>query len=261
MNNKGASKVKESEIKIMVTRDHSIFKSQKGNRAVCQKDVDKIEAKILADNLLRFHPILVNDYLEVIDGQHRLEVAKKHGLFISYIVMDNKADLSTTQKINTTTKLWRVKDFLQSYVSLNYKEYVYFQSIMNEFKFLTISQLIDISSIGRSKEGSKTTAFKEGNMSIPNKPKLEDLLDRINTFYEYDKALARKTHFQRFLNLARKRGVNFDVSRMIERMSENRGIVKSLPNNPYTIADVLGEIYNHRLHDKNKINFNLREVK
>jgi hypothetical protein len=249
--------VKESKIKIMVTKDYSIFKTQKGNRDVFQKDVKKVEDKILVNNLLDYHPILVDSNMMVIDGQHRLEVAKKNNLYISFIkVKKEKAGLKTTQSINTTGKAWTVRDFLKSYIELGCNEYIRFNNILNKYKFLTISQLIELGS------SQKAESFREGDYKFTTPDDvLIKALDDISLYSSIGINLPKRTHFQRWMLLTIKRGIVFDHTRMVKKLSENIDIVKRLPSDCYIYSDTFGEIYNHRLTSKNVINFNLRLIK
>ena len=74
------------------TRNYGMFKFLIGNRPLRKPALRKLKLAIEYDNQLGIHPIIVNNNLEVIDGQHRLEVAKELGVDIYYIKSDSVKD-------------------------------------------------------------------------------------------------------------------------------------------------------------------------
>ena len=61
---------------VIETTDYDIFKGIVGNRKVEKKHVEMLTGAIDRNNLLNVRPIIVNEEMMVIDGQHRLEAAK-----------------------------------------------------------------------------------------------------------------------------------------------------------------------------------------
>ena len=77
-------KTKQEVNKVYKTSDLSIFKQIDGNRVPNLQHI-----KRLADSIrvygMKCNPILVNERMEVIDGQHRLMAAKEVKSFVYYI--------------------------------------------------------------------------------------------------------------------------------------------------------------------------------
>ena len=69
---------------IVKTTDYSIFKKINGNRGISHSHVTKLTAAIARRNLLQLFPIIVNEKMEIVDGQHRLWAAKRLKLPIYY---------------------------------------------------------------------------------------------------------------------------------------------------------------------------------
>lgn len=250
-----------SDIKIFHTLDHETFKTQEGNRDLASSDLKKIEKKILDNNLLRYHPILVSKEYHVIDGQHRLEVAKRNNLDVYFIVMEAESTLETTQLINTTGKPWQVKDFLKSYIALGNEEYIKFNKYLQKYKFLTTSQLIGIAVVGGLNKAGATDLFRSGKIKLRDSDFIEKILNDIQYYDGTSVRLSKNTHFQRFITATNKKGIEFNHKRMIAKIELNIDIVKRIPNNPRMYAEVLGDIYNNKLSMGNKINFNIRAIK
>jgi hypothetical protein len=247
----------ESAVKIIKTRDYNIFKTQPGNRPLLKSDIKKVADKIAERNLLDYHPILVNHKMQVLDGQHRLAVARQNNYPISYIKL--KGDLKTTQNINTTGKAWTVRDFLNSYVQLRNPDYLAFKKLLDKYQFLTISQLIGLYS-GAQNHGESVGKFKEGTiLKRFSDEEVLHLLETLNLYTACGLNLPSNTHFQRFITAAHRRGLVFDHSRLVKKINQNIDIVKRIPRDFLIYADTFGELYNHKL--KSKVNFNLRYIK
>lgn len=74
----------ESDIKVYVTKDYSIFNFLESNRAVNQNQVKKIVKSIQEKGYYPV-PILVDDNYSIIDGQHRFTAVEQLNLPVYYI--------------------------------------------------------------------------------------------------------------------------------------------------------------------------------
>ena len=64
-----------TNVQVFETRDYDQFKKLNGNRNINESQVDGIVHSILEVGYQPV-PILVNEFMEIIDGQHRLEAVK-----------------------------------------------------------------------------------------------------------------------------------------------------------------------------------------
>ena len=103
-------------MEIKSTKKYEMFGLIKGNREVNKKRVEKIATSIEAENLLEFSPILVNERMEVIDGQHRLAAAKLLGVDIYYRVLSG-GGFEDCVVLNTNTKAWSLHDYVKMYAA------------------------------------------------------------------------------------------------------------------------------------------------
>lgn len=132
---------------IQKTINYDQFKFIKGNRELNQRHLTQLTLSILEDNLLSVNPILVNADLEVIDGQHRLEVARANKLEIYYIIMPN-AGVNEVRQLNTFTRVWKMLDYVESYATQGNKQYQKLLKLMEEY---SISATTAISFIYQSR--------------------------------------------------------------------------------------------------------------
>jgi hypothetical protein len=176
--------------KIATTKDFSRFKTVTGNRAVTETHVKRLMASIGRKNLLPFAPILVNENMEVIDGQHRLEAARLLGLEVTYITAPG-ARIKDVQLLNASQKQWTLEDYTNSYATQGYKDY----QILKEFyqnQDIPVSiavWLLTKDSWG----GGHMMKFKEGGFVITSMEEAYEVADRIKMFQEHTTPQVRRS--------------------------------------------------------------------
>ena len=115
--------------KIYETNNLGIFKRLAGNRSISDPWVKDI-AKSMEQRGWIGAPILVNNLMETLDGQHRLESAKDTDTPVRYIVIDG--DIQDVQIINNT-RLWKMPEYINSYIERGNENYIRLYEVMKEF--------------------------------------------------------------------------------------------------------------------------------
>lgn len=105
------------------TRDYSQFRHISGNRDVNAHHVEGLVEAIERRNLLQYFPVLVNEDMEVIDGQHRLAAAASLDVDIYYQVVKGLR-IEDVMQINTANRKWSLADFIDSYIEMGNPEYI-----------------------------------------------------------------------------------------------------------------------------------------
>lgn len=152
------------------TRDYSQFKKITGNREVKLAHVKKLMTAIESDpETVKFNPIIVNENMEVIDGQHRLEalrlLAKKGLDQPAYYIVAPKRTLEDVQSINSGRKSWTPIDFAYSYVERGNANYQRYLDIKKEFGFNHDVILVYLST---GEITNTPVMFKEGHLQVDN---------------------------------------------------------------------------------------------
>ncbi len=93
------------------TKEYDIFKILPGNRSLIKSHIKKLKESIEKSNFLNLHPIVINENYEIIDGQHRLEVAKQLGIDIFYILSTNVTDDHLVTS-NVNQKSWETENYI-----------------------------------------------------------------------------------------------------------------------------------------------------
>ena len=114
------------------TRNYEKFKTHRFNRGICFLALSQLIDNIKEENALFAHPIIVDSDWFVIDGQHRLEAAKKLELPIYYIVTDDISDRHVLGA-NVNQRPWTVTEIIKYYANAEKKpDYIDLLRYMNE---------------------------------------------------------------------------------------------------------------------------------
>ena len=97
-------------VTIHKTTTYDQFKIYPNNRAIFAKNITKSVQEI---NLLEAHPIVVNEDLYIINGQHRWAAAKALNIPLYYIVVKGLSEEHITKC--QTQRPWTVEDYLNYY--------------------------------------------------------------------------------------------------------------------------------------------------
>lgn len=117
--------------KVYETKDYSSFKRLEGNRAVVNSRKNRIITSISEVGYV-LNPIIVNESMEVIDGQGRLEALKELGLPVHYIIAQN-VGLDECIAMNIHNSIWKVEDFVNCYAEMGDKNYIYLTLLKKQF--------------------------------------------------------------------------------------------------------------------------------
>jgi hypothetical protein len=177
---------------ILQTKDYTIFKLLKGNRPADKAHVKRIAKNMLeVGNLTAEFPIVVNEYMEIIDGQHRVEALKSLGWPIAYRKV-NGLTLDTVRGINQAAQNWSWKDYAGSFVNDGNDEqkiqYRQFLQLADTFKtdYATTLMYCDLSA---DRNRRARISFKLGELIIPNYGRAYKLLEQykeISTAIDFD---------------------------------------------------------------------------
>ncbi|MBR2684412.1 MAG: ParB N-terminal domain-containing protein [Atopobiaceae bacterium] len=113
------------------TSDYSVFRRMEGNREVTARRAKNIRKSIEEIGLVPA-PIVVNERMEVIDGQGRLEAIKQLGLPAFFIIVKGLGlDECVAMNVNSTP--WTVKDYIESYAEIGKPDYVRLKMLMDSY--------------------------------------------------------------------------------------------------------------------------------
>ncbi len=181
----------ESSIKVYYTKEYSIFKALKGNRLLNESKINRIIDDIKGGlDLLKYYPIVVDDKMNVIDGQHRLYVAKKLRLNVYYVIISRNLTLEEIAKVNSNTEKWNNKDFIHCYKANDNEHYDILEKFIETYKFpLSLSQHLLMYGTAGNDSGNANlkTIFQKGKFTVSYKEDAEKLAKAVHKFDHFKK--------------------------------------------------------------------------
>lgn len=209
-------------MKVRNTTNYSQFRGLVGNRRVRDAHVKKLVASIERNNLLEANPIMVNGHMEVIDGQHRLEAAKRLGLPIFYCVIGD-VGIETVMDLQTSKK-WQIKDVIERWCIAGNENYLVLRDFCEDYGF-SVSLAKHLLSDSSYKSGA-TDGFIEGKFQVT---KLNEALKFADKYAEIRKLIKQRFADSREFVLAFKdlmRSKNYNHARMLSKLEHSAHVLE-----------------------------------
>jgi hypothetical protein len=206
--------------KVYQTSDLSIFKQIDGNRVPNLQHI-----KRLADSIrvygMKCNPILVNERMEVIDGQHRLMAAKEAESFVYYIIV-NGYSLNEVHTLNLNQKNWSKKDFMEGYANMGIESYIKLRDFVNKNDDYSFSDCIALcQNTGRGDSRSLSCnkkvkldntahVFEQGTWINGNMSLAQDMANKIRMMKPYYSGYNRSSCVLAMMGLLKKEIFDFN---------------------------------------------------
>jgi hypothetical protein len=195
---------------IKSTKNYDMFKKNDFNRELVESNVLKIMRSIQTKNLLEFRPLMVDPDMSIIDGQHRLEAARRLDLPVYFEV---KADACKEDIIllNDNSRQWSREDYLHYFCESGNVEYLKLKNFMNDHKINLTTALVIIGKPGDAHNTKLGTGslFKNGKFKFPSQVEKEesirilkfsnDIISYISSKCEPGSTYLQGAHFRRAL--------------------------------------------------------------
>ena len=162
--------------------DYSVFKHLHGNRSVEPVRIQKITESINKVGWVR-NPIIVNENMEIVDGQGRFEVLKQLKMPIQYVVAYG-AGVKECQSMNIGQGNWKPIDFVKSYAELGNASYALFLNLINRYPQFTLSQLVGVVKNDIYTNGSSIQGVKNGSLVLTQE-QFEEVVCALESVIEF----------------------------------------------------------------------------
>ena len=176
--------------------DLSIFTQIDGNRIPNLGHIKRLSDSIRVYGM-KCNPILVNEKMQVIDGQHRLMAAKEAGSFVYYIIVDGYS-LNEVHTLNLNQKNWTKRDYMEGYSDMGVKSYMtlkLFSEKNDDFTFTDCIALCQTMGSGSSRvlsgqvNGNKLDGnaqiFEKGTWKTGDMDLAQDMANKIRMIKTY----------------------------------------------------------------------------
>jgi len=216
---------------ILETVDYDIFKYVKGNRGLNEINVKRLMESMSEE--YEFTLIICNEFIEVIDGQHRIEACKRLKLKILYIIIPGLR-LKDVQRYNGHQMCWSKMDYAISYAKAGIKPYLILLEFMKEYPEFNLgsaenmltntfdgaNEKSDRIKNADGKKTGRTKSFQNGTLEI-------SMEDKLNGYIIAAKVMAFKPYFKLYNSgvfvktiISLLRNPDYDNNRMIEQIAK-----------------------------------------
>lgn len=232
--------------KVYMSYDYDKFTLLDRNRELNLANKRKLKESMQEEQLII--PINVNQYFQIIDGQHRYFSAWELELPIYYIV-NHGYGMEQVVRANTVGINWNKEDFLQNYVKEGLISYKELDRIKDEYG-INIGTLLSILSEfkGQSLEYI-TTSFQNGTLKIGDHfGGINFFLSQLQMFKGY-KGYKSSSFIRAFLKLYLSE--NYDPIQMVKQIKHMKGFDPKQNNITCILEELCKKVYSFRV-PKNK---------
>jgi hypothetical protein len=245
---------------VFVTKNLGMFSSIDGNRVP-----NLIHVKRLTDSLRKYgmkcNPILVNEKLQVIDGQHRLLAAKEVQSEVYFIIIPG-SNLTDVHTLNLNQKNWSRKDFMEGYANMGIIPYIKLRDFVkknDDYGFNDcVSLCSNTSSVSASSNKTGTSGGKgqytleEGTWQGKNFTLAQEWANKIRMIKPYYVGYNRSAFVGTMIVLLQ--NPNFDFNEFMHKLRiQPTALVDCANREQY--KTLIEDIYNFKRRDKVNLRF------
>lgn len=232
------------------TDDYEIFKVLEGNRQLDLSHVEKLKLGMMEKDIII--PIVCNEKMEIIDGQHRLEARKQLNKEVYYIVQEG-LNLKDCQKMNSISSPWKKMDYVNAYAQQGYEDYRILRDFMEQYKFMSLSVCEALLHGTTSTGGGRSGKFKEGGFKVRDLDKAHLIARRMLDFKDY-KPFGRTLFNTALIFIISNE--NYDHKTMLRKLKTGKGDEElRVKTNKEDYIKSLSAVYNYRTSAADKVVF------
>ena len=230
---------KISDLCVYETQNYEQFQIYDSNRNLTQNNL--LEESILKSNLLKFNPMIVSSDYHVIDGQHRLDIAKRNNLKIFYMI-DNNGDDSKAQELNISRKNWSQVDHVRFFAKKGKTTYIFINQMIVKYK-ISVTAFVECFCCIRLDDKifyPRKGDFRKGLISLRfNNIEIFDYLERYNEIADH------------FRHITGCNNIHLPLQRSLMKLVGHpeychERFMKTLNNNPSRVREI--EAYRNTRH-------------
>lgn len=239
-----------SQSTLKQTRDYDSFSFMANNR---ETNLGHVEALKRAfdeyGNLTKVQPVLVNENLEIIDGQHRFLACKELGEPIFYNIVPGLG-IQEARKMNILHRGWSADDYARSYAESGNQHYQRYVELKEEFGFSHSVMLLAVYT-GREHKGIYAI-FREGDMNIAHLPSVMERLELLSEVRNIvgNRLGGEKVFCQAVLRVSQAAG--FSRDRLLKKLIERRDFLRRYTSIEDALRQ-LEEVFNFNYGEANRV--------
>lgn len=231
-------------VRVEETKDYDQFVNLHGNRKLDKTHVKRLIQKMTTEgNLTEIFPIVVNEKMEVIDGQHRLEALRQLEWPVFY-ELKKGLNIDTVQALNTGTRNWTWFDYAFSFAEQGNENY---QRFLNMWDYFDLPYTIVLHFCG-SQDNSRRGKFHRGTFEMMDHTMTFNLLKQYKEIVGVSGHQTSKFAYALFDIM---RLPEYDHKRMVEKMKKFGSELKGYTNKQDYLR-AIEDIYNTYVREEDK---------
>ena len=245
-------KVEEARTSVLTTTNYDQFIFLRSNRAINDNHVYKLVKLIMAEGHQK-EPVIVNEKLEVISGQHRIKACEKLKMKVTYIVVPGLT-IKDAREMNNSQKPWSFMDHLRCYghsTHHNYQAYKQVDSLLEEYS--SLSNAVALVLLSPKNYVGAYNKFKLGTFAVED---YEFARKQASYLSEVRSPHTRKVKFAvgwlKIQKMPTKSGDKFSITTAIKQIRKNIKLVDNCGPQEHWTSQLM-KAYNKGLNKKNKL--------
>ena len=227
---------------VYLTRDYEQFTLIGGNRTIDKKNVLKIMTSMSEKFLI--NPIIVNEKLQIIDGQHRWQACKSLKKPVLFVINEGYGE-NEIVILNQNQKNWSISDFHERYVYDGKRAYIQLDNFKAEYN-LSLNQSLIIGDDGWTGPGSMDVKklFQAGDWVFVSPKKSMAIAHKYNEVRDYWDFSGSTPFLKALIQILKNKNLNWNQ------------FVRQAKKNP-EIVEKRSEVHDYcrlfqRMYNKNK---------
>lgn len=199
--------------------------------------------------------IYVNEFLQIIDGQHRLESAKKTNKPVIFCIQPGWG-IKEVQILNVNSKNWTGEDFMNSFARAGNENYIQFRELFEKSHFpITI-----LLSIVRNKPGDRGADSKQifisGKLLFTHEMKINSLI-RVTKIHEigmfHPNGKTKRAFVDACLSFISLKGYDHQLFLRQLRSYPDELLLQSKQLTKKSYLEIFEKVYNYKKREGNRI--------
>lgn len=232
---------------VQSSTNYKQFKLIGANRIVSKGHVEALKKAFEEiGNLTATQPILVNEKMEIIDGQHRYMACKELGEPI-YFTQQPGLGLSDAIKMNILHRSWTIGDYAHAYAESGDPNYRRFVELADDYNF-GFSTLLTY--VAGNTQGGIFKGFRDGEFVLRDMAATRARLDK---FSEIADIMGNREKNFAYAYLKVMQVPGFDQRRMVRKVEQVGDQILRHFSNITDYQRALEEVYNYAYSDANRL--------
>jgi hypothetical protein len=224
---------------VHTTTDYFLFKPINGNRNKNLLHINRLRESMSKHYLYTI--ITVNEFYEIIDGQHRFDVIKELSLPLHYVVCKGYR-LKEVHILNQNSKTWNADDYLDGYCKLGYPDYLKYQEFKDQYDLGHNECMYLLTGAPKN-----VHQFYEGTFKIKNYKEACALIEKIFLIAPYYDGYKRRSFINCMLQLFK--NPNFEFTEFLQKLKAQPTAMADCSTQLQYLS-LIEEIYNYRRREK-----------